>query len=332
VSGYARWAVWAFALTLASGTVAAVALVPAEALTTTSYGRWLLVKTALVAVAAGAAVAARRGLRRDRPATTRAASRVEVIALALVLTVTATLVSTPTARDAQSVPPSPPQGLVLPAATLAGQVGVAVAASQGQVVVRLTAPRVDNYYQARPVQPYRLAARYYRTGGGDRELTLRRCGEGCFAATVDWATGPNLLTLAVAADGWRGGTVTLLLPWPIRDAGPRLTRVAATLRKASMITIYESVSSDTTASAGTVVPIRMAGARFLATEPYSSGQAPQVVESNAGNGTTTLALGYPADGRYVQLTVDRHDRIRSEIVVDPKHLARRSFVYPAGGS
>jgi copper transport protein len=76
-----------------------------------------------------------------------------------------------------------------------------------------------------------------------------------------------------------------------------------------------------------VVPIRLSGAQFLATEPYSSGQAPQVVQTSAAGGATHLAVGFPADGRYVQLSVDDRDRILAETVVDAKHVTRRSVVY-----
>ncbi len=327
VTGYARWAAWSLGLLTATGTVAALVLVPVDALTTTGYGRLLLAKVGLVAIAAGAAVTARWWLRRDTLARTVTATRVEVAALGLVLAVTAALVSTPTARDSQPVAPPPPDGIVLPLATLAGQVGVAVAASDGQLVVRLTAPKLGDYYETGPAQRYRLAARLHTADDRDADVALRGCGEGCYVAEVDWSRGTNLLSLGVQAKGWRGGTVSLLVPWPVADASARLARVAAALRDAGPITVYEAVTSDTAVGPGEVAPIRITGERFLATEPYSSGQAPQVVQTGAAGGITTLAVGFPADGRYAQLSIDDRDRPLSETVVDAKHVTRRTFVY-----
>jgi copper transport protein len=327
VTGYARWAAWSLGLLAATSTVAALVLVPLDALTTTAYGRLLLVKVGLVAVAAGAALTARWWLRRDTLARTVTATRVEVATLGMVLAVTAALVSTPTARDARPVAPPPPAGVVLPLATLAGQVGVAVAASDGQLIVRLSAPKLGDYYETGPAQTYRLAARLHRPDGHDADVDLGGCGEGCYVADVDWGRGTSLLSLAAQAEGWRGGTVSLLVAWPVVDASARLARVAAALRDAGPITVYESVTSDTAAGPGDVVAIRISGAQLLATEPYSSGQAPQVVQTGAAGGTTTLAVGFPADSRYVQLSIDDRDRIRSETVVDAKHVTRRTFVY-----
>ncbi len=332
ITEYARWAAWAFALLVGTGTVAALILVPGDALTTTAYGRLLLTKVGLVTVAAGAALTARRWLRRDKLHRTVTATRVEVVTLGVVLAVTATLVSTPTARDSQPVAPPPPTGVVLPIATLAGQVGVAVAASQGQVAVRLTAPKRGDYYDSGPRQTYRLAARLHTSGTGDKTVRLRGCGEGCYVGDVTWAAGDNLLTLAVQAHGWRGGAATLLVPWPVIDASARLARVADTLRDAGPITVYESVTSDTSTGPGTVVPIRMSGAQFLTTEPYSGGQAPQAVQTSASADTVRLAVGFPADGRYVQMTINSRDRILTETVVDAKHITRRTFVYTEPGN
>jgi len=322
ITGYARWAAWAFALVVVTGT-AALILVPADALTTTGYGRLRLAKLSLVAVAAGAALTARRWLRRDSLGDTLTATRVEVIALGTVLAVTATLVSTPTARDSQPVAPPPPDGIVLPLATLAGQVGVAVAANDGQVVVRLTAPKLGDYYQAGPPQPYQLAARLHTTGTRDQDVRLRGCGEGCYVGEVEWAAGDNLLTLAAHAEGWQGGTVTLLVPWPVLDATARLARVAAAMRTAGPITVYESVTSDTSTGPGQVVPIRMSGAQFLATEPYSSGQAlpsrPDVCRRRRGESRGRVSRRRP-------LCADDHRRPRPH---PHRDRGRRQTCHPA---
>jgi copper transport protein len=109
---YSTAAAWLFALVLVTGVVSALVLVPLSSLLTTAYGRVLIVKAAVVCVAAGLAVAGRSWLRRTAapgkgPAL---ATRLEICALAAVLIVTGILtVLTPPAHPSSgtSVPPAP---------------------------------------------------------------------------------------------------------------------------------------------------------------------------------------------------------------------------------
>lgn len=336
LTGYARWAAWLFVAVIATGTASALVLVPASALTSTAYGRWPLVKLALVAVAAGAALTARwwlrhgpdRQVRADRQVRVARATRVEAGALTAVLAVTGVLVSTPSARDSQQpLAPPPPAGVVVPLGTLAGQVGVAVAASDGQLVVRLSTPRLGDYYTPDKGASYTLAGQLAAAGHTGRAVRWRGCGPGCFSAPAAWAGGDNLLTLRAGASGWRGGTVSLVVPWPVTAAVPRLARAVAATRAAGQVTVYEAVTSDTSTPMPDPTPLPMTGAAFVATEPYSSGVAPQVVLLRRDAATQRLAVGFPAEGRYVELVLDARDRIVEEVQVDAKHLTRRRFVY-----
>ena len=332
VLGYARWAAWLVAAVVATGIVSALVLVPVPAVTTTAYGRILLVKLAVVAAAAAAAVTARRRLRRGPDATPglARAARVEACVLAGVLGVTAVLVSTAPAGDRQPALAPPPVGVVLPWATLAGQVGVALAASQGQVVVRLATPERGDYYTpARQAPAYRLSATVVAPGQPARRLRLRGCGEGCFVAPVAWGTGDNLLTVRAAATGWTGGTVSAVLPLPARPAPQRLAAAVAATNRAGPVTVYETVTSDTSTPPPEPTVLRLPAAAFVATEPYSAGIAPHVVALPADPGTARLAVGFPAEGRYAELVLDADNRIVDEILVDPKHLIRRRLVYSA---
>lgn len=94
-------AAWLFAVVVVTGVVSALVLVPVGSLLTTSYGRLLIVKAALVAAAAALALASRLRLR--RPAEPGAGlplpTRLEIGALAAVLAATGLLtVLTPPAR------------------------------------------------------------------------------------------------------------------------------------------------------------------------------------------------------------------------------------------
>jgi copper transport protein len=90
---YARAAAWLFTLTVVTGVTSALVLVPIHSLLTTSYGRVLIIKAAVVAVAAGLAVGGRRWLRAGpgTPAGPALATRLEAGALIVVLAVTALL-------------------------------------------------------------------------------------------------------------------------------------------------------------------------------------------------------------------------------------------------
>ena len=104
---YGTAAAWLFGVVVVTGVVSALLLVPLRSLPTTTYGRFLIAKAALVAVAATLALVSRAGLR--RPAEPGAglplATRLEIAALAAVLAATGLLtVLTPPAKPVFSPP------------------------------------------------------------------------------------------------------------------------------------------------------------------------------------------------------------------------------------
>jgi copper transport protein len=112
---YATAAAWLFAIIIVTGVISALILVPIGSLFTTTYGLFLVAKAAVVCVAAGLAVAGRRWLRRQPAAGSGAAlaTRIEIVALAVVLAITGILtVLTPPARPS-STASSPGQAAVL---------------------------------------------------------------------------------------------------------------------------------------------------------------------------------------------------------------------------
>ncbi len=93
MAGYARLAIWVFAVVITTGTLSALLLVPLSTVFSTSYGRVLLIKLALVVAAAAVAVAARLTLwtehSQDR---IRTLVRTESVVLIVVLALSAVLV------------------------------------------------------------------------------------------------------------------------------------------------------------------------------------------------------------------------------------------------
>ena len=252
--------------------------------------------------------------------------------LAAVPAVSVVLTATPTAPDpvVGQLPPPAPAGPVLPLGTLAGQVGVGVAASDGQLVVRLAAPSRSDYYDPDAGrQRFTLSARLTgEASEGARDLRLRGCGQGCYVADAAWRDGNNVLTLQVAAEGWRGDVVSLVVPWPPQPAADQLTAAVAATRAAGKVAVYETVTSDTTGPLPEPTVLPMTGADYVAMQPYNTGVAPQVVQlPDDAAGQTRLALSFPAEARYLQVTLDKARRIVEEVQVDPKHLTRHHFVY-----
>jgi copper transport protein len=147
-------------------------------------------------------------------------------------------------------------------------------------------------------------------------------------SAVGWRDGDNVLTLRVTAPSWRGGTVSLLIPWPAQSGADELTHAVAALRTADHITVYETVTSDTTTGPGTLQRLDLNGAFFLSQEPYASGTAPITVRISQDGQPVRLALGYPAAAINVALTLDNNGRISAETLTDPTHLIHRRFTYP----
>lgn len=332
LAGYARLAIWVFLVVITTGTVTALLLVPLTDLLNTGYGRVLLIKLILVAVAAGLALAGRLALRRTGGATRiRTATRIESGVLVAVLAVSAVLVSTPPAANGQPAAP-PPRGQVLPLGALAGQIGVSVAASDGQLVVRLSTPSRGNEYDPQPAQDYTLSGQLAGAAGGSGDpVDFRGCGKGCFVAQTPWEDGDNVLTLQAQAPGWRPGTVSLLVPWPTQPGGDDLTRAVAALRAAGRVTVYETVTSDTAAAGGDPTRLDIDAGFFLAQEPYATGVAPIASRISRAGQPVRLALGYPAASINVLLTLDQAGRISEETLTDDTHLIHRRFVYPDPG-
>lgn len=326
VLAYARMAVWSFIAVVVSGTLAAVIIVPLHALTTTRYGLTLLLKLSLVVAATGCAIASRRRLwqwRLPRGGVLRG----EAVLLVAVLGVSAALTTTaPPRAAATALPAAPaPVGPVVYIGTRAGQLGVAVAASAGQVVILLFAPGADDGEELDT--RYRLAARLSAPGRPPETLQLHDCGAGCFVARTAWRDGDNQLVLRATARGWAGGAITTQVPWPAHPEPTALARLVDTLRHTGQLTVYERVTSDTTTGPGAIRPINITGPGFLAVEPYANGRATTVNAIAQPDGSTSLLLAYPSEHVYADLDLDPQGRPLRETLTDPNHLITRSFTF-----
>jgi copper transport protein len=317
----ARPALWLAVAVVLTGIRAESVVLPPSKLLTTGYGRVLLVKIALAAVAVGLAFGVRSRARRRAPLGAPRSAHVEAGVLTGVLAVTAVLVSLPIpARSSSLSFPPPPDGPVLPLGARAGMIAISVQASTGELVLRLDLPTPGADPQ------FTAAAALTDPTGTVSDIALSDCGSGCFYAPLSWPTGSSALTLDVSSPGWPGGRAALSVGWPTADGTAVLRQVTAELAAAKQITVAEDVTSDTTRQ-GAEATVAINGARFLRAEPYRDG-APQARLTTAGPGLRLLALGYPAQHVNVLLTVDDTGRIQAETLTAPTHLTARTFQYP----
>jgi copper transport protein len=313
--------------------ISAVVLVPLQDLLTTDYGRVLVVKAALVAVAAALALAGRRWLRhRPQPGAGPAlATRLESGTLAGVLAVTALLstLAAPSLASAGGALPFPPpaSGPVVPLGGRTGEVGIYATASAGQIVLHLSAPQANQAGAPQFTVSMTLAGPH----GTASTLSVRGCGQGCVVAPAQWARGDNLLTIQAAASGWTGGTTSLDVPWPPAAGERLLRRGIAAMRQVPVLTVYEQVTSNTARGRGTMQAISISGRQFMDSEPYARGLVPVADLMTGRGGQQVLLLGFPDASVWAELTLGlpgAPDRFAHEILVDPDHLTSRGFAYP----
>lgn len=333
VRDYSRWALWLFLAVVATGLTTTLIVTPITSLLTTAYGRILVAKVALVAVAAAFAFTARRRLSGEpalAPVVTRA--RVESVVLLAVLAATGLLVSEPPPRTSGDTPAFAPSltGRSIAVGGRAGHLGVFVQAAQGRLNVTVSTPELANSGaddESGQSQSSQLTGAMQSARGQRQPLAFEGCGTGCFTAPISLPTGLAQLSLHAEADRWTGGVVALTLPWPPRPAPGLLTKVVSAMRRVPSFTLYEQVTSDTSHGLGPTRRIAVAGSAFLSSEPYSQAKAGIVDAYTAPDGTV-LNLAYPPDKITVQLTVDATGRIFRETLATPKELVVRTFVYP----
>lgn len=333
VGAYAGLALWLLVVVVLTGVLNGLAVIPVHQLpaplTAPGYGRWLIVKLALVALATGLAAAARLRLRNRTDARQPSpAARLEAVALVGVLGVSGALtVSAPPVDPNAPLPfPPPAAGPVYSVGARAGWVGIGASASEGQLLVRLTAPELAN--QTATSDDYALQGNL-TIAGRPSELTFRRCGIGCFVAPVTWGDGADTVTLHVDHAGdLAGGTAALPIAWPPHSAEAILRRVVSTMRSVPHLDVHERVTSDANQQPLTPTVLHLSGSEFLNSDPYGSARATTTNLGRQAPGETTIALGFPGDDTYIELTVDPSYRILRETLTGPNHLVQRTFVYP----
>lgn len=327
---YAKFALAGYLAVVATGTVAAILVLPSwGALTSTTYGRVLLIKLSIVALVSFLAFAARQGLR--RPISTYQwgglrFARFEIAGLIAVLGTTALLTAVSPA-PASSGPsfPAPVAGPAVYLGDLAGQVSTGLIATDGRLQVRLHVPESS----AAAMQRYHLRGRAKLANGKAVPLKLEPCGTGCFTASHIWPQGRTTIDLSVRADGWEGGDVEFVVPWPPRDGRRTFRRMLDTMAQQPKALLTEQVTSNTQRPEGMSSQLRLSGTELLKAQPYRSGIVDGLVVLNRTSDRIELGFALTAEAIYVRMTLDRAGRIRTETISTPNHLISRTYTYPA---
>ncbi|MBO1269671.1 copper resistance CopC/CopD family protein [Arthrobacter cavernae] len=328
---YSRTAAWLFTAVVLTGLGSALILVPFDSLLTTDYGRVLLAKTGLVAAAAGLALAARRLLhRKSALEKIRRPARVEAAALFAVLVVSSllTVLPVPGSTDAPLAFPPPATGPVVPAAALAGEIGVNARASSGQLVIQLMVPEITDSSGVTVNAQLGLTGSLAGPAGDITELTFRSCGEGCFFSPAAWRDGTSRLTITPTSVNWNAKPAALAITWPAIPAEDMLGEAVTAMKAVPSFTLHELVTSDTARGLGTPRSFQTTGKDFIRRALYASGVATTATRLPDENGNRRLVLSYPAENAVLELTLAEDGRILHETLTAPHHLVTRTLIYP----
>jgi copper transport protein len=332
VRRYAALALVSAALVVATGIVLALGEIrqPQQLLTTT-YGRILLLKAALVLLALLVAAWA-RGFRISRPSTPPLAglpalTRVEIGLLIGVLGIASLLGSVappaPLTSLAEAQPRTEAPIPTGPSLTVAGQAGwleVYLTASAGTMVLNVVTSTGSE--GAATVRLRRLVV--HAPGGQPVAVTPRSCGPGCFRAGYDWPGGTTAVEITADATGSPGGTLQFAVPWPPVPSDPALMpRVVATLRAQRSVLFDERVTSGPGAKAES--QSKVTGEELLQSFPYGAGVGHALPVTGA---LREVVVYLPGSQIWMHLWIDAQDRLVRDVIVAPQHLLEHTLSYP----
>lgn len=331
VAAYSRFAIWLFVTVAVTGFGSALLLLPLNEIVSSDYGRVLLIKVILVALAAALAWVARRRLHRKAPiGRIRRSARIEVIPLVGVLALSAILTVLPPPADPNAPLPfaPPPTGPYLPVAALAGQVEINAQASAGQLVIQLDAPEIFNQAGQLSDSTAALTGALADPNGKVSQLTFRSCGKGCFFTAATWKNGSSRLTLSPTLGTWPVVETGLTVEWPTRPAGDLLAQAISATNAIPALTLYERVTANPQRDGlGAISTLPMSGTTFIRHSLFGSGKVPAIVRLPDLDGNSRLAISYPAEKAVDELTIAPDGKILSETLTS-SDVVTNTLIYP----
>ena len=324
---YSRFALPVVAVTIGIGTIVAFTRFDSiHQLWTTRYGTILLIKLALVVAALVLANLARaKGLRNvdNKPSTLRTIVRVELLAVTAVLAASVALaVTAPPSSAGSFVLGPPPIANATWGADLAGNNLVLVAAVDHQLQIRVLQPG------GQPPPTGRATISGKQPDGSDIDITARNCGQGCETISHEWQPGTTELGVTVGESDYAGGTAHVSIEWsPGPDGAPLLAAAVAATKQAGNISLTESVTSNSAASAD-AGNTRISGPDFISQEPFGNG-GDDVHQLADDQGLNVIAFTVPASNIWIKMWIDPiTKRIAKETIIDPGHRIEHTISYP----
>jgi len=170
------------------------------------------------------------------------------------------------------------------------------------------------------------------TGSAGADLFPGRCGKTGFTLRYALPRGTTILTVRASDPPWKGGTARIEIPWPPGpDQQALLARIAQTMRAVPRLALTETVTSGPGSSARPDHAI-MSGQELLNEAEAYAGGASDVHILHRQKGLTELAFALPGAEIWYRMTINSHDRVLRETIVDaPAHLIRNTFRYPPFG-
>jgi copper transport protein len=291
---------------------------------TSDFGRLLLVKVGLFAVALVLAAASRwKALVAGNLNLLRRLVSVEVVVVGSIVAASGLLAATPPPALAQAseplLGPPPIEGLVARAAGLAGNMTVGAQAGDGRLDLLVYNSSTGG------IEDASLDVTATFPDGTGIELHPRPCGTGCFTQELSLPEGTTTLAIGVSSQDWIDGAVDLAIDWPPPPAQPELLdQVIAAMRDVDRLTLTETVNSGPGAEATSSATL--AGDSFIDLEVYAQGEIDQVSALSGGDDGIRIFL--PGSRILIDLHLDAQQRIIRERIVSPGHEITRDLTYP----
>jgi copper transport protein len=329
---YSRFALPTVLVILATGVLTAIPEFRSVGeVVSTGYGRTLLIKSALIAVALLLAVTARRRALPANPprrlALLRRLTMAEATTVLAVLIAAAVLVNAappraPAAAQASTalLGPPPVAGPTVQLADLAGQLVVGLTAGAQELQFTVFPPA----YQA--AGDLSLTADAREPDGSSRNLFARPCGNGCFAVGFPLHPGFTVVTVHASSSKWTGGDVRFAVPWPLGPEQPAvISRVVGAMQALRSLTFTERV----TIAYGSPQPPTtqsLNGQRYMQIDPFGAG-GEDVHSLGTRSGLSEFAFVYTLGGSNIwyRIWVDRRYRLRQELIVGEQGRIVRTF-------
>ena len=323
---YAALAIWSVPLLLIAGLLTALGEIEIGELTSTPYGRVLLIKLSLVTCALLLALAGRRSLggKPPRLRLLRRLTSFEFGILVAIVIVTGVLVNTAPPRSAATtgrlLGPDPVSRSAIKLAQRAGYLSVYLSADKDLLRLEILG------FERRP-QAVDLELSGRGPDGRELELHPRTCGPGCFGMDFAWQRGITELAASISHPEWEGGKVEFSVPWPPRSAPPALLqRVLRLIRAQPKIELAESVTSVP----GPPNPPRFiptSGEFFAAQELYGAGGVTNLNFLSTSPRSKSVSFFIPGAAMWYRLWVDERGYLQREVIINSGHRIERELHY-----